>query len=272
MFLNQSDIQQYQREGYLCPIDVFDANTAQQLRSDVEQLEKQVINQPELETMLKNKSHWVLPLFDGLARNPRVLDAVAELLGPDLLAMNVDLFIKEPHTPQFISWHQDLHYWGLDSDDVVTAWIALSPATVQSGCMRFIPASHTTIVDHADSEGDSNMLSRGQEVAVEVDENQAVYAELKPGQMSLHHGRLMHASTANQSDDRRIGVAIRYVKPSTGRASSGEKLGATLVRGQDRFGNFELVDAPRNNFESDAVANWKRLRAIEESILFAKAG
>ena len=268
MPLNETQVTQYEAEGYLCPIDVFPADEALSLRSELEALEKECSGIADREAMLKNNSNWVIPWFDRLSRTPVIVNAVSSILGPDLLALSIDLFIKEPHTDKFISWHQDLHYWGLDSDEEVTAWLALSPATPESGCMRFVPGSHRTVVEHRDTFGDDNMLSRGQELSVEVDEYKAVYAALQPGQMSLHHGRMFHASTANRTDDRRIGIAMRYISPNVSRESAGAKMGASLVKGEDRRGNFDLVEPPSKAFESAAMENWLRLRQIEEEILF----
>lgn len=269
MALANNQIEMYRDTGYLCPVNAFTEEQALELRTSLEQIEAEATAEPGQIAAIKNNSNWVVPFFDQLSRTPEIIDAVCDLLGPNVLALNVDLFIKEARSPQFISWHQDLHYWGLDSDNVVTAWLALSPATRDSGCMRFVPGSHKTPVDHQDTFAGDNMLSRGQEVAVEVDEADAIYAELQPGQMSLHHGRLLHASTANVTDDRRIGLAIRYITPEVGRASEGARLGASLVAGRDTHGHFQLVPPPNQAFEPGAMENWQQLRAVEEEILFA---
>ena len=114
-----------------------------------------------------------------------------------------------------MTWHQDLTYWGLDDMDEVTAWVALSPSTTESGCMRFVPGSHKrSLVEHVDTFADDNLLTRGQEIAVDVDESAAADVELRPGQASLHHGHLFHSSGPNTTPDRRIGAAIRYITPS----------------------------------------------------------
>lgn len=268
MTLTAEQVAEYENNGYLLPIDIFSSDEASQFRTELEAIEKRASNSPEQNAAIRNDSNWVVPFFDELTRTPAIVDAVSSILGPDVLVLSVDLFIKEAKTKKFISWHQDLHYWGLDSDEEVTAWLALSPATPESGCMRYLPGSHKTIAEHKDTFADSNMLSRGQEIAVEVDESKTVYVELQPGQMSLHHGRMFHASTANRSDDRRIGIAMRFVTPAMSRAKQGDKLGAMLVRGEDRFGNFELAERPKAEFEPAAMATWKRLRAVKENVLF----
>lgn len=267
MQLSPTQIDQYAQQGYLCPIDVFEESQARRLRRELERVESDVRNDPERQAILAHNGHWVVPWLDRLARTPGIVEPVADLLGHDVHVLSVDLFVKEAHSPQFISWHQDLHYWGLEGDDEVTAWLALSPATRWSGCMRFVPGSHKHIVAHMDTHSSSNMLSRGQEIAVEVDERDAVDAQLQPGQMSLHHGRLFHASTANRSDDRRIGIAIRYVTPKMGLADPLRRRGACLVQGEDRFGHFELLDPPAVAFDPAAMRTWQRLREVEQEIL-----
>ena len=202
----------------------------------------------------------------------KVLDAVEGVLGPNILCWSANFFTKEPKTTNFISWHQDLTYWGLDPADIVTAWIALSPATVESGCMRFVPGTHKMeVVSHKDTFAEENMLSRGQEVEVDVDENDAVDVVLQPGEMSLHHVKLIHGSNANQSDDRRIGYAIRYM-PTHVRQVVGDRDSAMLVRGVDAEGNFDRETPPSEDLTEAALAQYTAVMKQQEAILFRNTG
>ena len=142
--------------------------------------------------------------------------------------MGVSLFIKEPHSKKIVSWHQDLTYWDLDNSEETTCWVALTPVSEANGCMKFIPGSQKQrILPHTDTFAEDNMLSRGQEIAVKVDEDDAVNVELAPGQASLHHGHLFHASGPNVSGIPRVAVAIRYIKTSM-KQSSGERPSSSL--------------------------------------------
>jgi ectoine hydroxylase-related dioxygenase (phytanoyl-CoA dioxygenase family) len=181
-------------------------------------------------------------------------------------------FNKEARTDDFISWHQDITYWGLEQEgEVVTAWVALSPSTPASGCMRVVPGTHLReVVPHADTFGEHNMLSRGQEIAVEVDEDHAVDLVLQPGEMSLHHVKMFHGSRHNASADRRIGFAIRYLPPHV-RQQAGAADSATLVRGEDRHGNFELEPVPAHDLAADAVAYHQMVRDRRVAILMRDA-
>jgi len=201
----------------------------------------------------RQKSHLLFTWLAGLTRKPAILDAVEQLLGPDLLVWQTAFFIKEAHDPGMVTWHQDSTYWGLSEPEVVTAWVALSPSTPDSGCVRVMPGTHRSDqVSHVESANPNNLLTRGQEIAVEVDESQAVSMLLRPGEMSLHHIRTFHNSEPNRSNDRRIGFAIRYI-PTRIRQTSFDGDTATLVRGADRFGHFELEPAPRSDLAPDAV-------------------
>ena len=182
-----------------------------------------------------------LPSCDALIRHPKLLAVARALLGPDLLVWSGALFIKEANTTSYVSWHQDLTYWALDDVKEVTAWVALSPATVASGCMRFVPGSHTRqIVPHSDTVAEDNLLTRGQEIAVDVAESDAVDITLNTGQASFHHGHLFHSSGPNTTGDRRIGAAIRYITPDM-KQRAGQKTLVAQVSGEDRFGHFTIA-------------------------------
>ncbi len=186
-------------------------------------------------------------------RLPTILDAVGDILGPDILVYGSSFFIKEPHDPGFVSWHQDAHYWGLDSADVVTAWVAFADSDHENGAMRVIPGTHLVDMPHVDAFAKDNMLSRGQEVAVDLGGRDVVELELQAGEFSLHHVGIVHGSEPNKSDRRRIGFAIRYVAPHV-RQTIAATDGAVLVRGTDRFNHFEHEPRPRSDMAPEALA------------------
>ena len=166
-----------------------------------------------------------------------------------------------------MSWHQDSTYWGLDKPDVVTAWVALTPSNKANGAMKFIPGSHTKDqIPHRDTFAKNNLLTRGQEVAVEVDESKAVAITLEPGEISLHHVRLVHGSPPNPSQDRRIGFAIRYI-PTTVAQIAGED-SATLVRGVDTHRHFELEPRPTPDMDPEFVALHQTITERNAQILY----
>lgn len=212
MALSAAQIEHYQTYGWVSPIDIMSPAEALELGARLEQAEA---DYPEhLHAEHRNNAHLILPFLADLAKHHKVVDAVTSLVGPNLTLWSSVLFIKEANTGSFVSWHQDATYMGLAPDEFVTAWIALSPSTAESGCVAVLPGTHRTgMVDHVDLYGEDNILTRGQQV-VEVDETLAVNLELRPGQMSLHHPWLVHGSRPNKASYRRIGVAYQsYLSP-----------------------------------------------------------
>ena len=204
---------------------------------------------------VRHKPHLLFTWLNELIRHPRILDAVEDVIGPDILCWGTSFFIKEKRNPGYVSWHQEFDLLGAgaarhhhrlggvhrqhrgerrDAGDPRhrTSWIRCRTAT---------PSPPT------------NLLSRGQEIMVDVDEREAAMLELAAGEMSLHHVRLIHGSDPNPSDDRRIGFAIRYI-PTYVRQVAGSHDSATLVRGEDRYRHFEHEQRPDADMSPAAVA------------------
>ncbi len=258
----------FARDGFVFPLDAVSAADAGICRAQLEQAEARFVAEPELRKCLRRYPNLVLPFIDQITRLASITDQVAEILGPDLLVLDAPFFIKEPQTPHFVSWHQDLTYWGLTGEEEVTAWVALSASTVESGCMRFVAGSHNQIVEHRDTHADENLLTCGQEITVQVDESTASDVVLRAGQMSLHHGWVFHASYANGSDDRRIGLAIRYI-PTRMTQVEGGGMAAMLVRGEDRFGHFRECRPPSGVFSPEDLAHWREMQSARSSVMGA---
>src|SRR5580698_5546178 len=263
--LTETQIAAYEREGYLAPVTAMSDAEARKLRGTLEAIEAGTGG--PLRGDIRHKAHLLFPFLADLIRHPTILDAIEDVLGPDILCWNTNFFIKEAETPSFVSWHQDSTYWGLSSPDVCTAWVALTLSNLDNGAMAVIPKSHQRDqIPHRDTFDRHNLLTRGQEVAVEIDPKQAVPLVLKPGEMSLHHVRLVHGSPANPSDDRRIGFAIRYI-PTRVYQLEGED-SATLVRGTDRFRRFEHEPRPTEELAPEFVALHKRITERNAKILY----
>ena len=251
----------YQQQGYLSPIDVIDADAAAAHRQALERAETRLGPIHYLAKM-----HTVMTSPAELASHPAILDVVEQLIGPDILVYNVTYLIKEAKTATHVSWHQDLTYWGLSSDDQVSAWLALSDASAEAGCMRVIPGSHRQgRLDHIVGEiDDDNVLFQNQRVA-DIDESQAVACPLKPGQASLHHGWLLHASGPNQTGDRRIGLNVQYVAPHV-RQTKLPGYSAWLVRGEDRFGHYANEIPATLDLDPAALARREAMERLHRDI------
>jgi non-heme Fe2+,alpha-ketoglutarate-dependent halogenase len=263
--LTEAQIAQYEAEGYLAPIRVMEEGEALGLRHKLEAVEAEMGG--PLRGDLRHKTHLLFPFLAELVRRPRILDAIEDVLGPDILCWSSNFFIKEAADPAFVSWHQDSTYWGLSSPDVATAWVALTPSNDANGAMAVVPGSHKLDqMPHRDTFHRHNLLTRGQEIAVEVDEAKAVPLNLRPGEMSLHHVRLVHGSAPNPSFDRRIGFAVRYI-PTHLRQLEGED-SATLVRGEDRFHHFEHEPRPKIDMDPELLALHRQIAERNARILY----
>jgi len=205
--LTEAQVKDYHESGFLSPIDVMSEDEAAAILAQLEDAENRYPEHINPEN--RNNAHLVLSFLDVLTFHPIIVNCIEDLIGPDFSLWGSVLFIKDPDTKQFVSWHQDATYMGMSSNDFVTPWIALSPSNRETGCMSMIPGSHLQqIKPHDDTYGKDNILTRGQ-VVRDVDESVAVDLILKPGQMSLHHGEIVHGSLPNQSNSRRVGYALQ---------------------------------------------------------------
>ncbi len=241
---------QYRRDGATFPLSVLSAEEAAAHRARLEAAEAA---RGPLHYLVK--PYLIFGPADDLARHPALLDAVEDVLGPDILLWDSAYVIKEAADQRRVGWHQDLTYWGLDSDEVVTAWVALTPANPENGGMRFLPGSHRQgSLDHIDTHDAESILHRGQDASAHVDPAAAATdIVLGPGEASLHHGWTLHASGPNPSTDRRIGLTLQYVSPRV-RQTLTDQESATLVRGRDPYGHFRPEPAFAGDFDPAALA------------------
>ena len=252
--------QAYHRDGYISGVEIMSQDTARAHRVRLEGAEAQ-----EGSFHYKSKAHTILKSPLEIATDPRMLDIVEAIIGPDILLYNVTYIIKEPQSFSHVSWHQDLTYWGLSHDDQVSAWVALSDADELSGCMRMIPGSHHQGMVHHDTTDDAtNVLLQGQTVN-NINEGDAVMCPLKPGQASFHHGWTLHASMPNKSEDRRIGLNIQYVACHV-RQTKHDHDTAMLVRGVDTFNHFGKDLPAASDLEPAALIRQKELEALHQEI------
>jgi len=245
----------FERDGYYFPLRAMSAEEALGYRKKLEAYE--AVNGGPLQAAMRHQTHLLFTWADELIRHPKILDAVEEVIGPDILCWVTNFFIKEPKDGNFVSWHQDATYWGLEpADRILTAWVALSDAPIESGAMKFLAGSHKRgQLAHSDTFAEHNLLSRGQEIAVEVVEDEATEVVLKAGEFSLHHVLLAHGSHPNTTNERRIGFAIRYLPTSARQTKLRDA--AVLVRGKDAYGHFDLFEGPKADLDEAALAAHK---------------
>jgi chlorinating enzyme len=246
--LSEAEVRRFNDEGYVSPVRVFDAGRMAEYRRALAEFEAR--EGGRLKGGVRNKPHLFLRWLYDLVTDKTVLDAVEDLIGPDILLYHAQWFIKEPNTPDFVSFHQDSAYWSLNEAQGLSAWVAFEPSGPENGCMQVIPGTHREAMEHEDRKAPDNMLWRGQTVKLKIDESKAVNFVLQPGEMSIHHARIVHGSGPNRSGRRRIGYSIRYIPARIARVTTRDS--ALLVRGRD-YGTFDLEPAPRFDYDPEGV-------------------
>ena len=239
--LSDQQINFYNEKGYISPIDVFSTKEAKEIRDEIENIEKKWPN--FLEGLGRNYVHIISPIFNKACLNKRMLDAVESIIGKNILICGTTLFIKNANEKGFVSFHQDAKYIGLEPHNWVTAWVAITDANENNGCMRMWPGSHKNNLKHHNQKFDANnLLTRGQTIEnVPIKETEPVI--LKAGQMSLHHPTIVHGSGINKSNDRRIGFVVQsYIGDNVNQVLG--KMFVQLARGKDRYKYHQYSNIP----------------------------
>ena len=207
--LTEAQVAHYRDHGFVCPIDGIGADEALRIRRDMADFEAET--GLSLRHDLHFKTHMYFASLVDLTLRSEILDAVEDLIGPDILVFASNFWSKAGGDRTYVSWHQDSAYFGLDPHDEVTVWIAITDSTPDNGCMRVIPGSHKgPALDHVETFAEDNLLARGQEIRG-VDESRAVDLVLRAGQFSIHNERTVHGSLPNAGDDARIGFSLMMI-------------------------------------------------------------
>ena len=259
--LNDAQIARYRRDGYLFPFPALSAAELAECNTGLARFEKWLgapVNQGDFRW--RSGSYVFLPWVDALVRHKRILDAVEDLIGPDILVYTATWFIKEANSPAFAAWHQDATYFGLvPNDQHVTAWVALSDASAEAGCMEVASSQgRPRQMHHAALRLANSINGAGQAIVEPVDQTGAAMMELPAGSFSLHNTLCRHRSAPNRANHRRVGLGISYI-PAHCRLSGSVRMGARLVRGKDTGGHFDLIPAPEGELHPAALARHERV-------------
>ena len=262
--LTRVEIDSFREQGFLPGIDVFGEAECDAFRSRVEAFERA---RPEaVEWAFDIKTNLLFDWVYDLSCDPRLLDAIEDLIGPDVLLANSIFRIKEPGSATFYGWHQDAARIRVEPGFVL-AFVAISEATPDNGCLRVIPGSQREVrpfglVSYADRQ-----VARVRD----VDESCAVDMVLAKGQVGLLHCNTVHGSGPNRSSGRRIGLINDYTPPSA-RQSTGMGSGQ-IVRGVDRWGHFGTEPIPIGACTGENVLARRRiLNAYPENVLMGPLG
>ena len=265
--LSKTEVAAYDRDGFLFPKRVLDEPEAGACRLKLDDYFARFGEAARGSGPMTKRAHIVLRWASELMRQPAIVDAVEDIIGPDILCWSSAIFTKEANSKRFVSWHQDANYWGLSSSKVVSAWVALTPATEANGCLRMLPGSHRKLVEHSDVPDGHNMLSRGQTMTARAGDQKAVDVTLLPGEFALFHVNMAHASHPNRSSAERIGMVFRYVAGDVFQTKS-DRDSASLIRGRDLTGFFEHEPMPAYDLEPSCLAFHERVCGARQQVYF----
>ena len=264
--LSLEQINQYKEDGYIAPIDVLTKNEAEEIKKEIEYIEKKWPN--EIEGLGRNYVHLISPVLDKVSHNSKILDVVESIIGKDILVCGTTLFIKNPDKKGFVSFHQDAKYIGLEPHNWVTGWLAVTDANEENGCMRMLKGSHKKDLKFHDQKFDeNNLLTRGQTIE-NVPINETTPVILKAGQLSLHHPTIIHGSGLNKSKERRIGFAIQsYIGTNVDQVLG--KIYVQQARGNDTFKFHEHVKRPTELMNENDIITRKKANEELSKIFYS---
>ena len=258
--LTKQQVESYARDGFVSPVRVLSGTEAGLCRQELEAMEASMGG--ALRGLARTKFYLRYPWAFRLATRPAILDAVEDLIGPDILLYQNTAWVKNAGENSYVSWHQDNTYFGHVPCEVLSVWVALSPSRPESGSMRFLPGSHKEgrLPVKYDLQ-DGNMLSSGQVADVDLSRYQPVATSLEPGEASIHHAWMIHGSPPNETKDRRLGVTFVYHPPWLTQIGT-VRTSALLVRGEDRYGHFEPETPPLSADDPQTMARHERGAAL----------
>lgn len=242
--LAEQQIACYRTEGFAFPVPVLNSSQSAEYLAACDALEASLGGKPR--TVQVRQMHLHLRWAHELATQPRILDVVESLLGPELLIWATELFAKHPEDAAVsIGWHRDSPYLGLAAGEHVTAWVALADSTVENGCMRVLPRT----AEQRDATRDGDKPTSAEETSIRD-------VILRAGELSLHAGDVMHGSGPNLSKSKRVGFVIRYLTPAA-RPLAGHPP-VIRARGSAAVEGWSLVEPP---VETDTAAAIARMRS-----------
>ena len=266
--LSDQQINFYNDNGYIAPIDVLSKQEANEIRNEIETIEKKWPK--ALEGIGRNYIHLISPVFNKVCLNTKILDAVESIIGKNILICGTTLFIKNPNEKGFVSFHQDAKYIGLEPHNWVTAWIAVTDTNEENGCMRMWSGSHKQKIKHHEQKFDeNNLLTRGQTIEnVPIKETKPII--LKAGQMSLHHPTIVHGSGLNRSNDRRIGFVVQsYIGSKVDQVLG--KIFVQKARGEDTHQFHEYSNVPKGLMVKEDIISWNKAKDELSKIFYSGA-
>ncbi|MFO0996804.1 MAG: phytanoyl-CoA dioxygenase family protein [Alphaproteobacteria bacterium] len=263
--LSAEAVARYRANGFHKPFRVLSEEDARLCRGRIEAFEAA---HPDQVGKLDLKCNLLFPWVDEVTRHPRLLDAMEDLLGPDLLCWNASIRNKKALSPTYAGWHQDTRYIQIRPTGVI-AFLALSPANEESGTVRVIPGSHKwDVLPHADTHDKDSILTRGQYITADFEKSTAVDLVLQPGEVGFFDHNIVHSSGPNNSRDRRMILLIGYYATHS-KPLDGRRVSAFVVRGTDNHRHFDVDPRPLKDFGPEEIANHRAAVEVQtKKLLF----
>ena len=199
------------------------------------------------------------PWFNDLIRHPRILDAVEDVIGPDILVWTSTFFIKEPRLADLRRLASGRHVFRPGAEG---AGLRLGRADRRQPRGRLHGGAvepRRAAAAAPRGAGLAHSINRaGQTITEPFDESNPVAMALPAGSFSLHHELAVHRSAPNNAAHRRIGIGLNYI-PTHVRVNGPVRLQAMLVRGEDRYGHFDLIEPPSAERDAAALAVHQRV-------------
>ncbi len=242
--LRSEQIKQYNEQGYLMPFNGLDQEEARELRAFFDGVLAAYIELGKSSYAIST-AHMRFARVYQLVQHPRIVDAVADLLGPNVVCWGSHFFCKMPHDGKRVPWHQDSTYWPLSPTKTVTVWLAIDDADPENANMKFIPRSHLHgLIDYDETQDANTILDLAVRNPHSYGDGE-VNDQLKAGHFSMHSDLLLHGSEANESNRRRCGLTIRYAAADVTTWYDWHKKGF-VVRGENVGGHWANPEMPNH--------------------------
>ncbi|MSP00908.1 MAG: hypothetical protein EXR07_07650 [Acetobacteraceae bacterium] len=253
--LTQLQADFYRENGFLFPLPALTDQEIADCRAGLDRFEAELGSAvADADVKWRSQAHAHSPWFNNLVRHPRILDVIEDVIGPNILVWTSTFFIKEAHSATYAAWHQDGGYFGLTPQTSVCAWVALTDASREAGCMEQLSFHGKPKLYQHSPMGLPNSINRaGQTIVEDFDQSNPTAMALPAGSFSLHHELAVHRSAPNNASHRRIGIGLNFVPPHV-RLDGPVRCKAMLVRGEDKYGHFDLIEPPSGERDAAALA------------------
>ncbi len=206
--LSRAEVDFFIQNGYLGP---YAAMTPREMTAVRAEIDAKVlgVEGPNPRRPMQSRHMDNGAVYD-LAAHPAIIDRIAGLLGPDIVVWTTNFWLKAPGAEE-IPWHQDINFWPIEPPVNVSAWIAIDEVTAENACVQIIPGSHRQFLPHTRAPAEMAIPEMVNPDA--CDPSDAVDMALKPGEFFLFSERLLHRSSKNASQKRRLGLSVRVTVP-----------------------------------------------------------